>query len=291
MPGMRGGDQASRDDGVGHWRDCLYLIIFKADTPFGRGFDLALLLAILLSVVAVCLETVDTIHASYRQAFFVVEWIFTAVFTVEYILRLVCVRRPLAYARSFFGVVDLLAVLPTYLSLVVPGAQSLLVIRILRLLRVFRVLKLGRFVGEGQVLLTAMRNSRHKIIVFLFAVLSLVVIIGATMFLVEGPSNGFTSIPRGMYWAIVTVTTVGYGDISPQTVAGQILASLLMIAGYGIIAVPTGIVTAELTQVCRRDPVTTRTCPSCMAEGHTTDARFCLRCGAPLEADGDATAQ
>ena len=279
-PQSQSGDGAKPQ--VGPWRQRVYEIIFEADTPFGKFFDVALLTAIVLSVVAVCLDTVESIQANYHTALLVAEWVFTVLFTIEYVLRLATVRRPLRYAVSFYGLVDLLSILPTYLSLFVPGTQHLLVIRILRLLRVFRVLKLGRYVSESEVLITAIRNSRRKITVFLFAVMTLVVVIGAAMFLLEGPEHGFTSIPRSMYWAIVTLTTVGYGDITPQTVLGQMLSSALMIIGYGIIAIPTGIVTAELTSVGRSPKVTTRTCPSCMAEGHQPDARFCLYCGGPL---------
>jgi voltage-gated potassium channel len=260
----------------------LYEIIFEADTPAGRAFDIALLLAIIASVAIVCLDSVKGLEARHDLLFFVAEWIFTALFSVEYVLRIVSVRSPLRYALSFYGLVDLLSILPTYLSLVVPGSQSLLVIRILRLLRIFRVFKLGRYVSESRVLMTAISNSRPKITVFLFTVFTVVVVIGAAMYLIEGPVNGFTSIPRAMYWAIVTMTTVGYGDITPQTVVGQMLSSALMILGYGIIAIPTGIVTAELSSVSHPRQVTTRTCPSCLSEGHITSARYCRDCGAEL---------
>jgi voltage-gated potassium channel len=211
----------------------------------------------------------------------VVEWVFTILFTVEYFLRLVSVRRPLAYATSFFGVVDLLAVAPTFLSLFVPGSQYLLVIRVLRLLRVFRIFKLAEHLSEADVLVRALRASRRKISVFLLAVLTLVVIIGSLLYVIEGEQNGFTSIPISIYWAVVTLTTVGYGDISPQTPLGQTLAAAVMIIGYGIIAVPTGIVTAELTQSARRT-VSTQACPSCAAEGHDADAVYCKYCAARL---------
>jgi len=263
-------------------RQRLYRVIFEADTPAGKLFDVVLLWAILISVLAVCLETVKPVREHYQRPLLILEWIFTGLFTLEYGLRLMTVHRPLRYALSFYGVVDLLSIIPTYLSLIVPGTQHLLVIRILRLLRVFRVLKLGRYVAESQVLGTAIRNSRAKITVFLFAVLALVVVIGTTMYLIEGPERGFSSIPRSMYWCIVTLTTVGYGDITPQTVPGQILSSFVMIMGYGIIAIPTGIVTAELTGTSRSAPVTTRTCHVCFSEGHRLDARYCRDCGAPL---------
>lgn len=267
---------------VGPWREKVYEIIFEADTPFGKAFDVALLSAIVGSVLTVCLDSVAAFEQHYHEVFVIAEWTFTALFSIEYVLRLVSVRQPLRYVFSFYGLVDLLSILPSYLSLVIPGSQHLVVIRILRLLRVFRVLKLGRYVSESQILMTAIKNSRAKITVFLFAVLTVVVVIGAAMYLIEGPEHGFTSIPRAMYWAIVTLTTVGYGDVTPQTVVGQMLSSVLMILGYGIIAIPTGIVTAELTSIVRPNLVTTRTCPTCLSEGHSTAARFCSDCGEGL---------
>jgi voltage-gated potassium channel len=267
---------------AGPWREKIYEVIFEADTPLGKLFDVALLWAILGSVLTVCLDSVSTFEERFHGAFAVAEWVFTTLFSIEYILRLISVRQPLRYAISFYGLVDLLAILPSYLSLFFPGSQHLVVIRIMRLLRVFRVLKLGRYVSESQVLMTAIKNSRPKITVFLFTVMTLVVVIGAAMYLIEGPENGFTSIPRAMYWAIVTLTTVGYGDVTPMTVAGQMLSSVLMILGYGIIAIPTGIVTAELTSVTHPRDLTTRTCPSCLSEGHLTNARFCRDCGEML---------
>jgi voltage-gated potassium channel len=259
----------------------LHEIIFEADTPAGKAFDLALLAAIVISVVAVLLESVASIDAAYGEVLRAVEWGFTLLFTVEYILRLYCVGKPWRYATSFFGVVDLLAILPTYLSLFFAGTQSLIVIRALRLLRVFRVLKLVHFVGAERMLRTALRASLRKVIVFLGAVLTLVLIIGSVMYLVEGGKHGFTNIPVSIYWAIVTMTTVGYGDIAPQTVLGRLLASLVMILGYGIIAVPTGIVTVELAKG-RVDTVSTQVCPQCAAEGHDPDANYCKYCGARL---------
>ena len=260
------------------------MIIFEADTPVGKAFDVALLAAIVISVFAVMLESVPEIRARHGRALYVLEWAFTLIFSVEYGLRLVSVPRPMRYARSFFGIVDLLAILPTYLSFLVPGAQSFLVIRGLRLLRIFRVFKLAHFMGEASVLRTALAASRHKVVVFLGAILILLTILGAAMYLIEGPAHGFTSIPLAVYWAIVTMTTVGYGDIAPHTVAGKSLASLVMILGYSILAVPTGIVTAEIVEqaTARRAP-TTRGCPSCLSEGHAWEAHFCQDCGAPLE--------
>jgi voltage-gated potassium channel len=259
----------------------LHEIIFEADTPAGKAFDLALLLLIILSVIAVMLESTNTIEGRFGSQLRTFEWIVTILFTIEYLLRLYCVGKPARYARSFFGIVDLLAILPTYLSVLIPGAQSLLVIRALRLLRVFRVLKLAHFVGEASELSAALRASARKIIVFLGTVLTIVVIVGSMMYLIEGQENGFTSIPVSIYWAIVTMTTVGYGDIAPQTALGKILASAIMILGYGIIAVPTGIVSVELAGVTRRR-ITTQACPECGAGGHDGDAVHCKYCGAKI---------
>ena len=261
------------------WRQRLYRIIFEADTPGGKAFDVALFVCIALSILAVLLDSVTWIRNGYRPVLRAAEWLFTVLFSIEYILRLICVGKPIRYMFSFYGLVDLLAVAPTYLSLLVSGTQSLIVIRALRLLRVFRVMKLAHFVGEARVLRTALRASARKIIVFLGTVLILVLIMGAIMYLVEGEENGFTSIPQSVYWAVVTLTTVGYGDIAPQTVAGKVLASIVMIIGYGIIAVPTGIVTVELSEA-RRAAVSAKVCPACAAEGHDSDARFCKVCGA-----------
>lgn len=264
------------------WKVRLHQIIFEADTPTGRTFDVLLIICILASVGAVMLDSVRTVSGSvYGEVLYKVEWGFTLLFTVEYILRLLAVRRPLRYARSFFGIVDLLSILPTYLSLFIPGSQYLLVIRVLRVLRIFRILKLANYVGAAGVLMDALRSSRTKITVFLFSVLLLVVVLGSCMYLIEGGSNGFTNIPISVYWAIVTLTTVGYGDIAPQTPLGQMLAAVIMIIGYGIIAVPTGIVTAELVGSQNRK-VTTRACPDCSGEGHDLDAVHCKFCGARM---------
>ena len=263
------------------WRSKLHEVIFEADTPAGKGFDLALLLAILASILAVLLDSVPGLQARHGHTLRAAEWAFTVLFTIEYALRLLSVQKPWRYAVSFYGVVDLLAILPTYLSLFVDGTQSLLVIRALRLLRVFRVLKLGHFVREARTLRRALWASSRKIVVFLGTVLTLVLIIGALMYLIEGPEHGFTSIPQSVYWAIVTMTTVGYGDIVPQTIAGRILSSAVMILGYGIIAVPTGIVTTELVRGEHAE-VSARACPQCAAEGHDTNAAHCKFCGAHL---------
>jgi voltage-gated potassium channel len=261
----------------GSARGRLHQIVFESDTAAGRAFDLTLIALILVSVVLVSVETVAGLSPPVHRALRAAEWTLTIVFTIEYALRLIAVSRPLAYATSFFGIVDLLAILPTYISLIFPGTHVLLAVRILRLLRVFRVLKLTRFLSEANTLGRALRASTRKIAVFLLAVSTLVVIVGTLMYVVEGADNGFTSIPVSMYWAVVTLTTVGYGDISPKTPLGQAVASLVMILGYGIIAVPTGIVTAELTSGSRDAPVSGQACPACGAEAHAIDARFCRR--------------
>lgn len=264
-----------------HWGDVLHEIIFEADTRAGKFFDIILIISILLSVTAVMLDSVQPIQLKYGSLLYAIEWLFTVLFTGEYLLRLVCVGRPLRYATSFFGIVDLLAIVPTYLSLILPGSQYLLVIRILRVLRIFRVLKLVQYLGEARVLTQALKASGRKIIVFLLAVITIAVIFGSLMYLIESVENGFTSIPRSIYWAIVTLTTVGYGDISPQTNLGQFVATLIMIMGYGIIAVPTGIVTVEMSRVQDRK-VSTQACPECSAEGHDSDAKYCKYCSAKL---------
>ncbi|MCC6545456.1 MAG: ion transporter, partial [Nitrospirae bacterium] len=217
----------------------LHEVIFEADTPLGKAFDILLLISILLSVLAVMLDSVESINADYGIFLYKVEWFFTIIFTIEYCLRLLCVGRPFRYATSFFGVVDLLAIVPTYLSILMPGSQYFLIIRVLRVLRVFRILKIVQYVGEANVLMEAMRASKRKIIIFLFAILNIVTILGSVMYLIEGKAHGFTSIPEGIYWAIVTLTTVGYGDIAPGTPFGKAVGSFIMILGYGIIAVPT----------------------------------------------------
>lgn len=262
------------------WRARLHEVIFEADTPAGRAFDVCLLVAILVSVITVVLESVAGIRREYGEVLRSVEWALTVAFTIEYGLRLVAVDRPWRYARSLFGLADLLAVVPTYLALLLPAAQSLMVIRAIRLLRVFRILKLAHFLDEAQQLVLALRASRRKITVFLGGIVTIVVIMGALMYLVEGEEHGFTSIPTSMYWAVVTMTTVGYGDVAPRTPLGQLLAAVLMILGYAIIAVPTGIVSVELARTGR--PVSRQACPACSAEGHDVDATHCKYCGAPL---------
>jgi voltage-gated potassium channel len=263
-----------------HWRRRLHEVIFESDTAAGRAFDVALLVAIVTSVVAVLLESVADIRREQGAALRAVEWTLTIAFTLEYALRLMAVQRPWRYATSFFGVVDLLSIVPSYLALVLPDAQAFMVIRAIRLLRVFRILKAAHFLREAHVLTTALRASRRKITVFLGAIVTVVLIVGALMYVIEGEEHGFTSIPTGMYWAIVTMTTVGYGDIAPRTPLGKFVASLLMIVGYGIIAVPTGIVSVELANAAR--PVSRQACPACGAEGHDIDAAHCKYCGAAL---------
>ncbi|WP_245846103.1 ion transporter [Longibacter salinarum] len=262
-------------------RNRLYVVIFKSDSPSGKLFDVVLIGAIIASVLAVMLETMPSVRADYASELYALEWAFTLLFTIEYAVRLYCAKSWRRYAKSFYGIVDLLAILPTYVSLLFPGAQYFLVVRLLRTLRVFRVLKLAEYLEEADVLARALRSSRKKISVFLLAVTTLIVIIGSLMYLVEGPKNGFTSIPTSMYWAVVTLTTVGYGDISPQTTTGRFLSAIIMIIGYAIIAVPTGIVTAELTRTQDQQPVR---CPNCKRDDHTIDADYCKFCGTKLHA-------
>jgi len=262
------------------FRNKIYEIIFEADTPAGKWFDIFLLWAILISVLVVFLESISELRSSYGDIFYYLEWFFTILFSIEYILRIISTKKPFGYIFSFYGIIDVLAILPTYLSLVIAGSQYLLVIRILRLLRVFRILKLTHMIRQATILKRALIASRGKIAVFLFAVLTLIVIIGAVMYVIEGPENGFTSIPFSMYWAIVTMTTVGYGDISPQTTIGQIFASFVMIMGYAIIAVPTGIVSVEIAAVTKKSSA--QVCPGCFKEGHDSDAKYCKYCGSSI---------
>ncbi len=261
------------------WKKKLHEVIFEADTTAGKAFDIALLIFIVLSVIVVLIDSVPTINQQYGVQLYYLEWFFTIIFTIEYILRIISTQQPSKYIFSFYGIIDLLAIIPTYLSIVVAGSHFLLVIRILRLLRVFRVLKLARFIGASTSLTTALKRSKHKIIVFLEVVLALVVIMGSIMYLIEGPANGFTSIPRSIYWAIVTLTTVGYGDITPHTVPGQMLASIIMIIGYAIIAVPTGIITSEISRATNTN---TQVCSNCNADNHDDDAKYCKYCGEKL---------
>lgn len=261
------------------WKSKLHEIIYEADTSAGKAFDVGLLIVIVLSIILVMLESIPGMSEIYYWHFYVAEWIITVVFTIEYILRIISINKPKKYIFSFFGVVDLLSTLPTYIAILGGGHNLLFAIRALRLLRVFRILKITRYIGESNRLLLAMRNSRAKIIVFLYTVFILCIIMGTVMFLVEGPENGFTSIPTGIYWCIVTLTTVGYGDISPMTPLGKAIASFIMITGYGIIAVPTGIVTAEFTRRQENIPVNTQACPHCNETKHLDKAEYCHNCG------------
>jgi len=266
------------------WRLRWYTVIFEADTPAGRRFDLGLIALIVLSVMVVMADSVQSLHSRYSQTFSVLEWCFTIIFTLEYLARLACSPEPLRYARSFFGIVDLVSVLPTYLALLFPEIHALIDVRVLRLLRVFRVLKLAAYVSEYQILLGALVASRRKILVFLSAILMIVVVMGTVMYVVEGPANGFTNIPTSVYWAITTMTTVGFGDITPKTDLGRLISSVMMLLGWGTLAVPTGIVTAEMAsrRLAQETTPTTRTCHACLTEGHRLDALHCFHCGAAL---------
>ncbi len=285
------------------WKRHLYRVVFEADTRAGQLFDILLLLAILLSVLAVMLESVSSINTHFGPVLRVVEWMFTGLFLVEYLVRLLIVQRPLRYALSWLGLIDVVAIIPSLLVLVLAGSHYLLVVRTVRLLRVFRIFKMGQFIGEGEFIMSALKASRFKILVFLSSVITLAVLMGTFMYVLEGGENGFTSIPKSVYWAVVTLTTVGYGDISPVTVLGQTLATILMIMGYAIIAVPTGIVSA---QMARNQPATTAAaeapvpraaetatmlpapaykqarCPRCQSAAHHPDAAFCWHCGGPV---------
>jgi len=266
-----------------NWRSRLHRVIYEADTREGKIFDLVLIVAILASILLVMLESVKSLDAKYHDFFNISEWIITILFTLEYILRIVSVKRPGKYIFSFYGIIDLLSTIPKYLSLVIGGAHALVALRGLRLLRIFRILKLARFVGATDTLGRALIASRYKIFVFLSSVLVICIIIGTLMYLIEGDESGFSSIPISIYWTIVTMTTVGYGDIAPQTPLGQFLASLLMILGYGIIAIPTGIVGVEMTR--DKSPsvhMNTQSCPNCSAQNHRDDAKYCFRCGESL---------
>ena len=260
----------------------LYEIVFEADTRAGKAFDIALLIAILLSILVVILESVKNIYAEYGNLLFALEWIITILFTTEYILRIYIIKKPASYIFSFYGIIDLLSVLPSYIGLVFVGMSGLIVIRALRLLRIFRILKLNRYVSESKFIVSALKASRAKISVFLYSVIMLVIIIGTIMYLIEGEEGGFTSIPQGIYWAVVTLTTVGYGDIAPITPTGKFIASFVMILGYAIIAVPTGIVTSHLTVAAGGKKITTQVCPNCLHEDHDIEAVYCKICGTKL---------
>ncbi len=264
------------------WREILHEVIYEADTREGKLFDVVLLVAILVSIFIVMLESVQDIGKQYEQELNTAEWIITILFSVEYIARIICIKKPSKYIFSFYGLIDFFSTIPKYLTLFALSAHSLVALRALRLLRVFRILKLARFIGEGNLLIKSLKASKARISVFLFFVMILCVILGTIMYLVEGGENGFSSIPRSVYWAIVTLTTVGYGDISPHTPLGQFIASIVMILGYAIIAVPTGIITSEMTKINEID-TNTQVCPNCSYEGHDDDASYCNHCGSKLE--------
>lgn len=286
----REGENRPDSDG---WRLSLYKLIFEADSPYGKYFDVALIATIVLSVVVVMLDSVQSIKSIHHETLYMAELMFTALFTIEYFLRMICVKSKKRYATSFFGIIDLLAIIPTYLSMLLPGSQYLLIIRILRLLRIFRVLKLVQYLSEAEILVQALKDSSKKITVFTFTVLNLVIIMGSLMYVIEGEQNGFTSIPRSIFWAITTLTTVGYGDLVPVTPLGQAMASVVMLLGYSIIAVPTGIVThsiinRSLTAMpievaeATKDVAVNIVCHNCGLQGHDTDAYYCKYCGAKL---------
>ncbi|TDN81597.1 voltage-gated potassium channel [Salegentibacter sp. 24] len=268
------------------WKAQIHEIIYEADTPAGKFFDVALLIVIVISIILVMLESVGTLNLKYYWYFYIAEWIITIIFTVEYILRVISIKKPKNYIFSFYGVIDLLSTLPTYIAFIFGGHNFLFAIRALRLLRVFRILKITRYIGESNRLLLALKNSRPKITVFLFAVLIICIIMGTVMHLVEGEKGGFDNIPLSIYWCIVTLTTVGFGDIHPITPLGRFIASFIMIVGYGIIAVPTGIVTSEFTK-SQKDiiPTNTQVCPHCNEDKHLDKAEFCQNCGKPLHAN------
>jgi len=279
------------------WKSQLHEIIYEADTPAGKAFDVVLLIIILLSIIFVMLESISSVDAKYHRELYIAEWIVTILFSIEYIARIIVVKKPWRYITSFYGIIDFLSTIPMYLSFIIAGSNALVAFRALRLLRVFRVLKLARYLGASDMLSSALKASRAKILVFLFAVMVLSVIFGTLMYLVEGAESGFTSIPISVYWCIVTLTTVGFGDIAPVTPQGQLIATFIMIMGYGIIAVPTGIVSAEYTAQTKkandsnRKPqpsnvrLNSQSCHNCLAEKHRDNAEFCYKCGHRLHHD------
>jgi voltage-gated potassium channel len=265
-------------------RHTLYQVIYQSHTPAGKGFDIALMIVILASVLIIVLDSVAEISQQYGELLAAAEWLFTTLFTIEYILRIFCIHRPLKYIASFYGIIDLLSIVPSYISLFIPGSHYLQVIRIMRVLRVFRVLKLVRFINQSNMLLNALLASRLKITIFLFTISTLLVVFGSAMYLIEGPEHGFTNIPVSIYWAVVTLTTVGFGDITPQTVLGRAISAVVMVIGYAIIAVPTGIFTAELSREMKKQnhSLDQRICLKCRKLGHETDANYCRVCGTEL---------
>lgn len=264
------------------WQFRLHEVIYESNTPAGKAFDVTLLIAIFTSIAVVMLDSVHSLNLKYGKLFSILEWVFTFFFTIEYIMRLICIKRPSKYIFSLLGIIDLIALIPSFLSFFFAGAQAFLVFRALRLLRVFRIFKLGHFLSEINFLTTALKGSVRKISIFLLTVLMLTVILGSIMYLVEQRENGFSNIPESIYWAIVTITTVGYGDISPVTPMGKFVASVVMLIGYSIIAVPTGILTHDLAMIARHKKELHESCPSCSREGHDLDAQFCKYCGASL---------
>ncbi|RYV03265.1 ion transporter [Shewanella sp. OPT22] len=272
-------EQQKNDSGS---RAFIRSVIFGTDTSSGRLFDIGLIVCIIASVLLILLDTIVEVHQEYGEVIRILEWGFTVLFTIEYILRLYSSANPLLYARSFYGIVDLLAILPSFLILLFPGAQFALMIRVFRLFRVFRVLKLLRYLSEGNLLLKAMVHSSRKVFIFFFSVSLIIMVLGSIMYVIEGPENGFSSIPKSIYWTIVTITTVGYGDITPHTALGQGVASLTMLLGYSIIAIPTGILTAEISNEMGRQR-DLRRCSNCSTSGHDAEANYCFECGAELQ--------
>lgn len=264
------------------WKNRLHEIIYEADTNEGKFFDIVLLIAIIISILFVMLESVESIDKKYHDFLHNGEWVITILFTIEYVLRIISIKKPFKYIFSFFGIIDFLSIIPKYLSLFLIGTHSLVALRALRLLRVFRILKLARYVGASNRLMLALRASRSKIAVFLFFVLIVCIILGTVMYMVEGAENGFINIPKSIYWAIVTLTTVGFGDIAPQTPLGQLISSIIMILGYSIIAIPTGIVSSEMTKNPSNIDTNTQSCPNCLKDNHKKNAKYCYHCGTLL---------
>ena len=265
-----------------NWKHKLHEIIYEADTSEGKLFDIILLIAILASIILVMLESVDSFDDKYHDSLIIGEWIITILFSLEYIFRIISIKKPTKYIFSFFGIIDFLSTIPIYLSLIYAGSQGLVALRALRLLRVFRILKLARYIGASNKLLLALKASKAKIAVFLFFVLIVCIILGTVMYMIEGAENGFNNIPKSIYWAIVTLTTVGFGDIAPQTPLGQLISSVIMILGYSIIAIPTGIVSSEMTKTPDEHNTSTQSCPNCLKEKHREKAVFCYNCGSLL---------
>lgn len=266
------------------WQMKVQEVIYGTETPAGKRFDIILLIVILTSIVVVMLESVSHLNVKYRDTFKIIEWVITGLFTIEYILRILSLKKPLTYIFSFFGLIDFLALLPSYLGLFFAGSESLMVIRVVRFLRIFKVLRLSSYMLGADILGDALKNSRHKIIVFLISILTIVIIMGGIMYFIEPSESGFTSIPRSIYWAIITITTVGYGDIAPVTALGQAIASMIMLFGYAIIAVPTGIVSSEIATAKKADKKLFK-CPNCKLEGHDQEANFCKYCGEKFNSD------